>query len=430
MKILAGSIQLKEEGPIRVLAPNRLRVGRKTAALGLLWQPVRSQISLREQAGMAGGHGGEFDLAASFGDGQLGFGMKSEGLAAGMFAGASLFDADAMGGTWLAAFPLDGGQLWWIVAMRDAKIYEDRVLDDGAAARAALVKSLEAPDWERIIAPTDWGIEKSEQVDLSELVSIKRATRLRLVDRSFQIGTGIALAAIVATVLAYAWVQFSKYWDEEKLRAEAVERSQTVANAEQPWRNSPHVSDFVSVCVSQMERATVLAPGWTPQPLICRWSKTEAKLDASWSRKSGRIPHLRGMVENRTGRRIELAGKGESASLTVPITFPSSAVQADLWPAWRIESVLRERFQTLGLDLNLTARVLPPGTSGAGGGGTRFRNRHDLGVATSVSIKEYARLLSDVPALVPESLVFRPKTNVWQLTAKVYHADLRPAGIQ
>ncbi len=430
MKVLENFADWREEISVQVLAPNRLRVGRKTAALGLLWQPVRPQTSLRDQAGMAGGQGSEFDLAASFGAKQLGFGMKSEGLGAGMLAGASLFDADSLGGTWLATFPLDTGRLWWIVAMRDAKIYEDRVLFDAAEARATLVKSLDAPGWGKIIAPSEWNIEKSEQLGLSKIISFRHASRLRLVDRRFQTGTTMLLAAIVAVALAYAWLQLSRYLAEERLRKEAFERARKSTSSELPWNSVPKIADFVFACMQEMDSVAVIPPGWTLQPLTCRWSGEEAWLDAGWRRKSGRIPYLREMVENRTGLRVGLSGNGESASLSMPIDAPVETANADPWPARRIETVLRERFQTLGLDLKMTARVVPPSISGSGDGSMRVHNRHDIGIATSVAINEYARLLSDVPALVPESLVFRPQTRVWLLNARAYHAELRPTGIQ
>ena len=53
-------------------------------------------------------------------------------------------------------------------------------------------------------------------------------------------------------------------------------------------------------------------------------------------------------------------------------------------------------------------------------------NHHDLKFETSIAVSEYATLLSDVPGLVPEALVYGVDTGVWTLTAKIYHPPILP----
>ena len=40
-------------GRIRAIAPNRIAVGKREVALGLLWQPANPELALREQARIA-----------------------------------------------------------------------------------------------------------------------------------------------------------------------------------------------------------------------------------------------------------------------------------------------------------------------------------------------------------------------------------------
>ena len=83
-------------------------------------------------------------------------------------------------------------------------------------------------------------------------------------------------------------------------------------------------------------------------------------------------------------------------------------------------------FQTLGLDLTLRPRVRSLTTTQRTELRAPVYNRHDLSIETSVAIGEYARLLSDVPALVPEALIYGVESGTWTLTAKIYHPPILP----
>ena len=405
-------------------APNRLRFGRKSAVLGLLWQPARQNIPLKDQAAIASGPHGEFDLFLSYGPGkQHGFASSSEGAASGMLAGATMFEAERMSNAWLGVFPLgDPFPHWWVVSVRDGQIYEDRVLPDKEQARSAVDRMLDAPGWERIIAPADWRIYSSEQAELRELISLRYAIRLRPVNRAPALLFWAGAAAVAAAAAAYGWQKVQDYREERQWRAIA-ENAAVPARRDipPPWAGAPRIEPFVDACIAGMESAWMLPAGWNIVRASCTRSDPDASVKVDFRNSGGRMHFARWLALERSGLEPEFSSNRKSASLTVqaPISQSGQSVEQIPWTRAGVESALRNRFDALGLDASIAYRRSESGARGD----AREISRHDISLATSVGVREYAQLLSDIPALVPESLTFDQKNGIWKLTAKAFHAN-------
>lgn len=398
---------------------NKIRIGRQQAALGLLWQPARSGMSVRDQAALAGSGTRIFGLVAHASDGrQLGFATVDKGFSSGMLAGATLFDGGVVGDTWIGAFPVgDGG--WWIVAVRDGWIYEDLVCRDAESAEKAFRKLLEAPDWGRLYAPADWGVGVAGDSSLSELIALGAAARLRPLNRAFRFASACCAALLALVLLGYGWREVSRLQHEWAQREALIGDSTPAEVVPVPWMGALPIGQAVRHCERAMERFALEPPGWDLLRVECAFSKSGATVKADWRRNRGRISFLAASVESRTGIRPVLERNGESASASEAFEIMETTIEpsATPWAGEKLESVLRERFQTLGLDVGLARKA---GRSNAAAGGIAF-NRHDIAIATSTGLRDYARLISDIPALVPESIMFDMSANAWMLKAKAYH---------
>ena len=280
MKVEQATAAAAAGSSIRLVAPNRLAVGRRQVALGLLWQPAKPELALRDQARLAGGIGGGLDLhARTPAARQIGFATSRDQFSPGMLAGATAIDSTEWGGNWLAALRLPGGgDFWWIVAMRDAQIYEDQLHKGESAARHAFDVSLEAPDWERTMAPDAWGISKAEDVELSDILSLQDAVRLRRVNWEARALAATVGAALIAATLAYGWSEWSEWSKQrrsEMTQVRAVPAS-TVPAKVFPWEFSPWIPDFIAGCLGRMDQLMILPPGWMVDSLVCAWSGKSA----------------------------------------------------------------------------------------------------------------------------------------------------------
>ena len=404
---------------IEAAGPGRIRIGRQQAALGLLWQPARAGMSVRDQATLAGSGTRVFGLVANAGDGrQLGFASADKGFASGMLAGATLFDGSVVGDTWVGAFSVGNGE-WWVMAVRDGWIYEDLVCHDAESAETAFRKLLEAPDWGRLYAPAGWSVDGAGDAPLSELIAPGAAARIRPLNRAFRFASAICAASLALILLGYGWREVSRLQHEWAQREALVGETSTAEVIPAPWKGALPIEQAVPHCENAMERFASEPPGWDLLRLECVFSKGGATVTAEWRRAKGRISFLAASVESRARIRPVLGRNGESASASDVFTIPKVVDEpsASPWAGEKLETVLRERFQTLGLDLKLARKS---GRPNAAFGGVAF-NRHDIAIATSTGLRDYARLISDIPALVPESIMFDMNANAWMLKAKAYH---------
>ena len=409
------------EDAFRLIAPNRFAVGRRQVALGLLWQPVKPGLALRDQARLADGSTEGFDLYAQQSDArQIGFGTTRDRLSPRMLVGATAIDSSKWGDNWLAALKLPGdGDLWWIVAMRNSQIYEDRLHKSEATARRALEVSLEAPDWEKIIAPDPWNIARAEHSDLSDVLSLRNAVPLKRVNwelRAFAVAAGVSL---LAAVLIFTWTE----WSER--RSEVDDAPKTLAaklpETKFPWEVSPWIPDFISGCLGRMDRLMILPPGWLVDSLVCVWSGKSASARVVWRHDGGSPAFLRAAASGIGGVDISIGANGGKAELSLPVPLLHSAAPL-LGEPMRLpllEKVVRERFRSLGLEAAVSRR------NSAANQASDTRLRHlDLTVSSSAGMDEFGMLMSDLPGLVPEALVYRPAANVWQLTMRAYSKPL------
>lgn len=423
--IPGASFRRKSRMEVGSVGPNRISVGGRQAAIGLLWQPVRDGVTLRDQAELAGGPQSNLDLIAQFGGRQHGFGSTIEGLSSGMTAAASLFDPAVVGETWLGAFELSADpQRWWVVAMRNLLVYEDQAHSDAASAKQAFLETFRAPDWEHIFAPPKWCINGAKHAEIEQLLSFKSTVRLRQVDPTNRLVAWIGAGLLLAGAAAFGWNYYSGIQAEKEQREFLDALSKNKVDVPVPWRNAPRIEEFVQACGRDMEKLLILPLGWEVISITCEHSDSRLKASVRWKRDNGRSSTLRTAVYERVGLNVEQTGGGEGALASITTNLPGGSLDfvAPDWSAGKIEAILRDRFQSLGLEIILIPRIAKAGSRRSPDPATLSFNHHELTIATSAAVDEYARLISDVPGLVPTTLTYNAPSNAWTMSARVYHA--------
>ena len=135
---------------------------------------------------------------------QLGLAVSSQGFKKGMNVAAvtavtSMSDASSL----LAVFKVDAG--YWYLCVRN-----DVILSDGDVlfvkeedAKEQFMSMLSVPDWSKKIAPAEWGIDETEQKDISEVFSQGLDVQLDKINAL----RGAELAIVVVlSIAAGAWL--------------------------------------------------------------------------------------------------------------------------------------------------------------------------------------------------------------------------------
>ena len=134
--------------------------------------------------------------------GMVGLGSRRAGHRSGMdSAAAAVTDALGEYSSFLAVFSVD--QSYYLVAVRNGVILEDKLFDSEQDARNEYFKLSEIPDWGALFAPSPWGMPRAVERNLSDLISRAVRAQLRPISR---VGAGLASGALVILfVLGAMW---------------------------------------------------------------------------------------------------------------------------------------------------------------------------------------------------------------------------------
>lgn len=146
-----------------------ITVDRKKYAVGLFWQPTGAGYVARTYARtLARSVDKKLNLYTEY-RAMIGLGAKKLGHRNGMYSAAAAV-AESLGeySSFLAVFVNDKN--FYLVAVRNGVILEDKLFEKEEEARAEYFKLSEIPDWGALFAPSAWGMPRAVERNLSDLI--------------------------------------------------------------------------------------------------------------------------------------------------------------------------------------------------------------------------------------------------------------------
>ncbi len=330
-----------------------ITVGKNKYAVGLFWQPLQDVDDpipeIRET--MEADAGSDLYCIHYGRAPQYGIGKKSKGHAEGISVGGiSVLDALSDKSSFVAVFKVPEG--WWFVAVRNDLILpeEDVLYRDEAQAKDAFFSMMAVPDWGYKIAPAEWHIDGTEEMDLAEL--LKNAFQVRLVSLSAARGTKIllAIAALILVVVGVIVYFIFMLYDRAATQPMKIEPVQPQAaiqtveptrEEEKPWEKLVEVNPFLNRCWSyayQLKSMTV--PGWALNQIVCTPQGITTGWRMSWPR-GGRIAWLQSAYEEYKFKDIELNINETGDSATASIKYNDLPIIAST-PTLSLARIRRE----------------------------------------------------------------------------------------
>lgn len=427
-------VVLKEPLEVDYDGQKVIRIGKKKAAIGLFWQTktddqkIKTIVSdLSEVA--------DYSLYVPVAKGrQIGLADREEGYNAKHLAGVTLFSERLQARNWIGVFQIDDtGDKYWLVAFREGMVFQDIFLDSYTAAREAFDIDMRAPGWEVIYAPDAWGVSGTSDLKLGQIADIKHAKTFKHVSPIRANLGRIVFGSFLLLTIAGGGSYYSYTMEQQRLAEEELARFRQeqlrAAQAEIPWRTYMSGEQFFAECQDAIEDFTVFAPGWTQTSFSCAFDRDHLVLTTGWNRNSGRIAYLRSLMPPEAPPiAMDPSGNRVDISVRIPIEVQDLTSQFRPWAPEQLTRVLAERFQTMGLPVNITQVVARPqarsASQGARNANAPVFNYHNITFATSVAVTEYLQLLSDVPAVLPETLDYDMTTNRWSFVARAYHPPI------
>ncbi len=151
------------------MANKTINVNRKKFAVGLFWQPIAAGYVARNYArSLAQSVDKKLNLYLDYRS-MVALGARRWGHRAGMpSAAAEIMNTFSEYTSFLAVFRV--GSVYYLVAARNGIVIEDKIFDSEDVARTEYVKLSEIPDWGAFFAPSDWGMPRAADKNISDVL--------------------------------------------------------------------------------------------------------------------------------------------------------------------------------------------------------------------------------------------------------------------
>lgn len=399
-----------------------ITVDGSTFATSLFWQPLQNTSDpFQEVEDASAGVLEGADLFCIKGGKapQFGICVSHEGYKSGeMVAAVALATAMSNVGSYVAVFKTQQG--WWYTCIRN-----DIILSDGdmlflneEEAKNQFMSMLAVPDWGKKIAPKEWGIEDTEEVDVTEL--LERGARAKLQKIKGLRGTKLLLVIAISTIVGL-WLISSlvnHIFLTPTVRPVMVPvKPKVVKKIEQPpevkpWEKVTNPAMLMKECYEGISSLVkILPPGWKIGDLSC----TAGGVATGWKREIGRLSWARKALDESglTFSGISFSGDGNSLSATLPLAPIEQLPSPPGRNIIDLQNQMNDQFQAIGHPITLQAAIF---TSPRG---TLYRMLN-FGISSTYNPLTWSTLLTKYSGLEIKMIKYSPESKVWYYEGTIY----------
>ncbi len=270
-----------------------LTVHRKKYAVGLFWQPGGATGRVRNYARtLARSVNKKLNLYTEY-RAMIGLGSRRMGQRAGMpSAAAEVVDSLTEYTSFLAAFAT--GNVFYLVAVRNGIILEDKIFASESDARAEYARLFEIPDWSALIAPASWSMPRAIERRLPDLITGRVRTVLHPIGRVRSILLSVILLAGFAVLLFSVFrgpigemmqtrpqisqidpelaAEYKRQIEEKNKQLDAefdIQKPLPPEPLEMPYDSLPDVAQRAKVCFQAIGFLMQPIPGWNQVSADC-----------------------------------------------------------------------------------------------------------------------------------------------------------------
>ncbi len=291
---------------------------------------------------------------------QLGLASSSQGFQKGMtVAAVAAVTAMSEASSLLAVFKVDAG--YWYLCVRN-----DVILSDGDVlfvneedAKDQFISMLSVPGWAKKIAPAEWGIDETEQKNLSEIFAQGLSTKLEKINA---LRGAELLIVIVLSIAVGAWLVmfisstfFGTKTQENKVvtrraKKKVVKKVKKVVPA--PWESLVDPVWMLDSCRQTILSLTSIStPGWKNLGVTCMASGAMT----SWKKEFGRLSWLEMSLaySGMTFASKVVDDRANNVTVSLPFQDVKRISSSPKKSAKELRNLLNDLFQALNLSVRL-----------------------------------------------------------------------------
>lgn len=416
-----------------------LKVDGVSYATSLFWQPLQNSgdyMTEVEEASNSILEGADLFCIKGGKAPQFGICVSHEGFKSGEnVAAVSLITALSNISSFVAVFKVNGG--WWYTCIRN-----DIILSDGdmlflseEEAKNQFMSMMAVPNWGKKIAPAEWGIEDTEDLDLGEILQRGAKVKLQKIKelRGSKLIMVVAISAVVGIWLVSSLIDKLFLTPAKRpvvvpVRPKVIQQVE-VKEVPKPWEKITNPQQFMENCYEGITSlANIMPPGWGIGVVSC----SNNSVVTSWRREIGLMSWADMALKNSglqfAGYSFDASGSVLSASLPLKtlelLTSPPEKIMTDL------RNELNNKFQSLGLQVSLSEEEVSvggtsPAPRGKGPGAaravapTKFRALK-FSFDSTYNPLTWAGLLTKYSGLELRIITYSPNSDVWHYEGAIY----------
>jgi hypothetical protein len=411
-------------------------IDRRKYVVGLFWQPVASGITARNYAKvLTRGVDKRLNKYTEY-RAMVGLGFSRAGHHVGMAsAAAEVMEAFAEYSSFLAVFKT--GEFYWLVAVRNGIIIQDQLFDTEDAARSEYTKLSTMPDWGSLFAPSIWGMPRSVERRLEDVITGNVRATLKPISHfktSF-----FSLVLLVAFVLGTAYFfrepisqmlipksqiseidpvlaeEYKKRIEEKNKELDQrfeIKKAEPIKPLEMPYDYLPDPAERGWLCYQAVAFLMQQIPGWVQTEAECGdthatavFRRTYGTLEDFYNIATELMPGA--FVTEKTESEIVVQAKLPT------LRAYSSQEEKDS------ETIVREvntAFQKIDtpVDTNLTVDVISDGARSVS------LNVVEVGVSSKLTPPEFTKVFSDLRGVYMTRVAWEANGRIWNYEVIIY----------
>jgi hypothetical protein len=405
-------------------------------ATSLFWQPLQNSSDYMQEVESASGsilEGADLFCIKGGKAPQFGICVSHEGYKSGqMVAAVALATALSNISSFVAVFKTNEG--WWYTCVRN-----DIILSDGdmlflseEEARGQFMSMLAVPDWGKKIAPREWNIEDTEEVDVFDLlqqgskVKLQKIRGLRGSKLFLVVAISVAIGVwLVSSLVDKVFLAPPKRPVVVPVRPKVIQPvAEEVKPLPKPWETLKNPTQFMENCYAGITSLmNIMPPGWKIDVINC----SDSVVATSWHQEIGFLSVAEDAFKKAglqpTDYSFDLSGTG------VQVSIPMKAVGALMSPPEKsmvdLRNTLNNEFQMLGIDIALSEETVNQDVAPQGRGPQGFVAPLSYGLIHFSFTSDYnplmwIKMLTKYSGLEIRMITYTPSSSAWFYEGAIY----------
>lgn len=408
-----------------------ITVHHKKFATGLFWQPLGVGNTAQNYAKqLLKNSDKKYTLYIGY-KSMVGLTDTHEGASIGMFSAAieivsSLSDLVSF----LGVFQADDN--YYLIAVRNGIIIRDILLTDAESARKLFTELAEIPDWGALFAPSSWGIAKSQEKKLSDLMGHGANVKLRQISTTKSI---IPSVFFIILFMIFGYFVLKSSVSNKTIQKPSIDSEKVAEYKQQIELKTKKLTDKILPVITNrdidyaynhlpnvMERADLCyrAIAFVMQP-IAGWNQTYARCDeeyvsANFSRDFGTLNDFYDMGSDlMPGAMVEQKSDDE---ILVRVKLPELQTYSSVDE--RDQTTLMRDVATIFQQTNINANIqgVVDIVSDDEENGKVYVT--EVGVASKLIPSEFMQAFKGFDGVYMPSVTWRANTRTWNYEVIIY----------